>query len=145
MKIFVRVVLIVAAVIIAVLLAFYIYMRTLTHPDHAKTEAILQITAAQLYKGFVDNEIASAKQYNGKVINIEGVVDTIELIDNRRIAVMFVDEGIFGFEGVRILLDSTETRTIDVGSSVIIKGYCTGFSGNDVIVEYGIIVSTNAQ
>ncbi len=123
--------------------AFYLYVSNKKHVDYTKAKPEAQLTAAELYAAFSKNDLSAAKKYNGKVIHIEGIVDSIEVVDNRKIVLMFLNDGMFGQEGIRLDLHPQETSDLDVGDSVILKGYCTGFSGYDVIVEHVTVVNRN--
>lgn len=142
MKLFVKIFIGLVILIAVAIGAFYIYVSLQKHTDYTTAKPEAQLTAAELYSAYTKNSLSAAKKYNGKVIHIEGIVDSIEVVDNQRIVLMFLNEGMFGQEGVRLELDEKETGDLDIGDSVILKGYCTGFN-SDVRVEHVTIVEKN--
>jgi hypothetical protein len=143
MKLIVKIILGLIILVALAVGAFYVYVSNKKHTDYTKAKPEAQLTAAELYAAFVKNDLSAAKKYNGKVIHIEGIVDSIEVVDNRKIVLMFLNDGMFGQEGVRLELHAQEATDLDIGDSVILKGYCTGFSGSDVIVEHVTVVKIN--
>ncbi|HOG19335.1 MAG TPA: hypothetical protein PKW37_02685 [Salinivirgaceae bacterium] len=140
MKTFKKILIGVVILIILSVLAVIIYIKSFEKDDYTTMESKVQLTAAELYSEFVKDDLSAAKKFNGEVISVEGIVDTVEIADDRRIVVMYLNEGLFGPEGIRAELHENETDKLEKGDNIILKGYCTGFTGNDVLIEYATVV-----
>jgi hypothetical protein len=145
MKLFLKIIIVVFLLLTLIIGGFYIYVSTRKHPDRTQEKPEAQVTAADLYNAFTKNSLSASKLYGGKVLHVEGIVDSIEIIDNRKIILFFLNDGMFGPEGVRLSLHESETREIFIGDNVVLKGYCTGFTESDVIVEDATIVHQNNE
>jgi hypothetical protein len=136
---------VIALAIIGLAVSFYVYqfVYNKSHLDVAHEPAAFTITAKDLYNEFKQNKDASGLKYNGKVIEVSGTVKSIENADTLIVAVFAFEEGMFGDQGVRCtFLDDQKEKVskIGPGSSLKLKGYCTGFNDSDVIIEKTSIV-----
>lgn len=125
----------------ALLVYFFVYNKP--HTDYSKTKPDFEIKAAALFGEFRTNKVASSKKYPGKVISITGELNAIEQTDSLTIAIFGFEEGMFGSEGVRCTMipeHSAEIIDIAPGTSITIKGYCTGYNDTDVILEHCSLV-----
>ncbi len=116
----------------------YVFVYNKPHRDIAAAKPDFYLTAAELFDAFRSDETTAGAKYNGKVLQIEGVVDDKEILDNMVILIFVFDDGIFGHEGVRCtMLPDWGERAMEfqVGDFVTIKGLCTGYTGVDVILE----------
>jgi hypothetical protein len=119
----------------------YFFMYNKSHPDYENLEAEAHITAKKLFSA-CSNDGAS-KDYTGKLIEISGIPSNIENNDSLVTLVFVFDEGMFGAEGVRatFLPKYNETvKNLTMGTSVTIKGYCTGYNETDVILEKASLI-----
>ena len=138
MKLWVKILL--ALFIIGVIAAFYVYKYVYNkpHPDFEKMTPAYSIPAADLYNTFKANKTASEKKYNGQVIEIRGTLSKVEAKDSLVIAVFVFNQGMFGDEGIRCSMlkkYNEEAKKLSPGTSLKIKGYCTGYNETDVILE----------
>lgn len=122
---------------------FYIYhfVYNKAHPDYQQLQADVEISAVDMFNDFKTDAQKSALQYNGKMILVSGVLTRVEKADSTSIAYFVLDEGMFGDEGVRINLLSDQAGKLSdqIGSTVKIKAFCSGFNDTDVILEHGSI------
>jgi hypothetical protein len=116
----------------------YKYVYNKPHPDYEKAESDYIITAKELYYEYVNERTESEQKYNGKVIELTGLLNDIELHDSLAIAVFIFEEGMFGDQGIRAtfldkyIADAAKMKSNDI---IKIKGYCTGYNDTDVILE----------
>jgi hypothetical protein len=138
MKIWIRIILgLAAAGIVALFLIYYFYYNK-PHPDFEKTEAAYTLPASEIFAAFTTNRADAEAKYNGKVIALSGKLSKTETTDSLVIAVFVFSQGMFGDEGVRCtMLPSAQARAagLQPGTDVVIKGFCAGFSESDVILE----------
>jgi hypothetical protein len=143
MKTWLKVLLVLAVIgiVAAVLVYFFVYNKP--HTDYEKAKPEMVLTASELYDAFI-NDIGSAQEtYNGKVLQISGVLDYVEDTDGRVFAIFAFGEGIFGPEGVRCsMLENyiEKVKNIPTGTQITIKGFCSGFNDPDVILDHCSVI-----
>ena len=140
MKTFRRILL--AVIVVAVLAIAYVlvFVYYKPHVNYLKAAAEVEVTGEQLFRDFVNDPSKAAGLYNGKVLLVEGTVDEIEEAGDMVIAVMIFDDGFFGAEGVRFTMLEGQEKFLVTGQPMHLKGYCTGFTGADVIIEHASVV-----
>lgn len=119
-------------------IAGYFFIYNKPHVNYEKAAAEHSLTGQQLFLQFRDSRAVAEQSYNGKVLEVEGLVSSVETPDSLTIVVFVLDEGMFGEEGIRFtMLDahSERARSLNPGEVVTIKGYCTGYNETDVILE----------
>lgn len=125
-----------AGIVIVVLFIFYIFHKP--HPDFENLKADYTLQAEKLYKSYMANQSTANQLYLGKMIEIDGRLSRIEIADSLVIAVFVFGQGDFGDTGIRCTMlpkFNEEANKLKPDGTVRIKGYCTGFSGSDVIME----------
>ena len=121
----------------ALLVYFFVYNKP--HRDFERAEPDLVLSAADLYNDFILDEAAAEAKYAGKVVLISGEVAAVEQADDMVIVSFVFTDGMFGGEGVRCtMLENHHAHALQLspGDKIAVKGYCTGFTGMDVIVEH---------
>ncbi len=124
-------------VIAALIVWFFVYNKP--HPDFIGAEPDMELPAEQLYFDFIDDEQLANETYIDKVLQIHGEIADVEQVDDMVILSFVFQDGMFGGEGVRCTIHESfheEALSLEVGSVVTVKGYCTGFTGSDVIIEH---------
>lgn len=127
--------------VIAVILV-YIFIYNKPHPDFEKMKPDYSISASDLYNSFKTNRSESEKKYNGRIVEITGILGKVEKTDTLVIAVFVFNQGMFGDEGIRCTILKKyhdEVQALQPSSTVTVKGYCTGFNDTDVIIEQSCI------
>ncbi len=115
---------------------FFIYNKP--HRNFEKANPDFSLLTFELYNAYVSDRKLAEKNFNGKVIQLEGTVQKIENVDSIIIAVFVFQEGLFGDEGIRCtMLPKFNDGILKVKpeTSVLIKGFCTGYNDTDVILE----------
>jgi hypothetical protein len=113
------------------------------HTDYSKAKPDFSMTATNLYNDFKTDRTTSSTRYNGKVIEFSGQLTKIEATDTSAIAVFVFNQGMFGDEGIRCIFlpeFNDRAKKFTAGSQVKVKGFCTGATDSDIIIEKGSIV-----
>ncbi len=124
-------------IIAATAVYFFVYNKPHTNFERAKPD--FTISAENLYKAFIYDHVAAEKEYNARVIQITGILNDLEFTDDRVFAIFAFGDGMFGPEGIRCTLLDNHNSALsdgDIGKDVTIKGFCSGFTGTDVILEH---------
>lgn len=115
-------------------------------PDFADMEPEHKIRAKRLYTDFTENTELATERYvgsQGKMIQIEGPISKVELVDTIAVIVYSYNEGMFGDEGIRVTMlpqFTDEAKRLSKLKPVKVKGLCTGYNGTDVIMIHGSLV-----
>lgn len=121
------------------LLLVYLFLYNKPHRDFERARPDLQMSAESLYRAFTEDERTAESELIGKVLEITGEVYAVEETNDMVIVAFVFEEGFFGGEGVRCtMLENHHQKALQLnpGEEVVIKGYCTGFTGSDVIMEH---------
>lgn len=115
------------------------------HKDTAKLKPDFTLKATNLVKEFEANEQASNKKYWDKVILVDGVVKQVEKDDRGFYSLVLGDT--VSVSSVRCSIDSlhsSEAAAVKQGTTIAVKGICTGFNedemlGSDVILTRSVV------
>jgi hypothetical protein len=133
-----------AICIVAVIgaLAGYHFVYNKPHTNYEEASPAFTLQAQDFYQAFTEDREQAEETYNGKVIEFTGTLDILEDNQDFHTAVFVFDDGLFGPEGIRCtMLDNhTENLAGRTGEIVQIKGFCSGFSGSDVIMEHCSVI-----
>jgi hypothetical protein len=127
----------------AAALVVYKYVYNKPHPDYVEKKADVVIDAKRLWVDYSMNKDIADPKYTGKVIQIEGGIMNVEEAAGSVIVVFAFKRGDFGDEGIRVTMlpqYSQAAKGINPFKAVKIKGLCTGYNGQDVIMENGSII-----
>lgn len=125
----------------AFLIYKFYYNKPKTEFVEAKTD--VQIVAKRLWLDYSMNKDIAEPRYKGKVIEITGSIMNVEQAGDKTIVVFAFKRGDHGDEGVRVTMlpeFATAAKGINPFLNVTIKGLCTGYNGQDVIMENGSII-----
>ncbi len=114
---------------------FYINKPT---KDIEKLIPDFTVNTQKLYKEYTTNKDHSDSIYKGRVIEISGKIDKVEIMDSTIVAVFVFSKGDFGDAGIRCMMlpkYNDEIKKVSLGSKINIKGYCSGINESDVILE----------
>jgi primosomal replication protein N len=120
---------------------FFVYNKP--HTDFEKKAPDFTLSAEELYNQFLSDRNAAEIQYNGKVVQIEGVLAQVESNDSLAVIVFVFNQGIFGDEGIRCTLLPgfiADAATLSPGNTLTVKGFLSGYNETDVIMEHCSII-----
>jgi hypothetical protein len=122
------------------------------NPDLLNVKTDIKISATDLIHQYKSNDSTANQIYLGKVIEINGNIRKIEKDEKGYYTVMLGDTG--DLSSVRCSIDTAHNEDaahLKEGSSVILRGNCTGFYkdemglGSDVILNRCVIVTKKDQ
>ncbi|MCU0438259.1 MAG: OB-fold putative lipoprotein [Raineya sp.] len=123
---------ILAIVLAGALGVYYVYNKP--HRDVKGETAFVSVDAKQLFEEYSKNEAAANKKYLDKVIIVKGTVKEVILpTDNKGGATIVLESGDEMF-GVSCGFDAKDSQNPAVGSTITIKGACTGMT-TDVVLN----------
>jgi hypothetical protein len=143
MKAYIKILLTLGVVGIIAAFLVYLFVYNKPHENYEKAKPQVEISAEALYNAFVENQTNAEQNYVGKVIQIEGSIGALEKNVDNEFVIFAFGSGMFGVEGIRCALHNNQHGILDnddVNRTVIVKGYCTGFTGTDVVLEHCSIV-----
>ena len=134
-----------ALAIIGVAAAFYVwkYIYNKPHTDYEAAVPAIELKAKRLFTDYKANPDTADQKFLDKVVQVEGVISNVEVVDTLVIVVFAYEQGDFGDEGVRVTMlrdYGDEAKNLSVLKPVKLKGHCTGYNGTDVIIESGSII-----
>jgi hypothetical protein len=104
------------------------------HQDMSKAGAAFALSAEELLAAYEADEAAADALYLGKIVEVSGTVSQVVEGENTTV-VLGADEGIFG---IRCELDPFSALAFpdyQAGEVVRLKGECTGFLGDVVLMR----------
>ena len=107
-----------------------------TNKDLSKTKPDVKISVTDLIKEYEENDSIANQKYLGKIIELNGNVKTIETDNGGNYTIILGEAG--NLSSVRCAMDTTyktDAASVSEGSSVIIRGQCTGFKKNELLGE----------
>lgn len=115
---------------IVVMLAGWMYYNK---PHRSVADAdFITIQATQLFEAYQNSEDQANKEYLNKVLKVSGVVASLSSNSAGLPLIMLTtSDPIFG---INCTMD-TKVENINVGDSVVIKGICTGYLSDVVMVQ----------
>lgn len=120
-------------------IGLYLWNKPVT--STSKLDAEVQITAIELFDTYTQDEVAADVSYLGKVLEVSGTLKEIRTTDNGKPAlVLETNDALFGvlceFE------DAAVAKALEEGSTVKIKGVCSGMLF-DVVLNRCVIQNSN--
>ncbi|TVR40198.1 MAG: hypothetical protein EA392_04485 [Cryomorphaceae bacterium] len=119
-----------ASVIIILAAAVYFGWQQYHKAPETSTSrtADYQLTAAELFAAYEENEISAHETYGGKLLEVQGNVFDSES-DMNGITVLMLDAGHPVF-GVKCLLSEPLKDGPKLETTVVVRGFCSGINGD---------------
>lgn len=132
--------LILAIVILGFILGFAGYtMYNKPHVDVSETASDVTISANDLFNAFSNDETASNTKYLDKIIEVKGVVHSLKVEEGKGIVTLQTTDD-FGSVMCHLSEESTQKiHALKEGQTVTLKGICTGYLMDVVLVKSEII------
>lgn len=120
--------------VFAVLFAF-VYVKWNKPPMSVMDESSIRIDAVNLFREFSEDEPLATKIYNGKVVEVTGIVSSTAINqEGKTIVQLQTDDPMFGINCT--LEQKTE---INEGETIILKGICSGFTTDVILIRCYLI------
>jgi hypothetical protein len=129
--------------LIAVGVGLYAYYQfNKPHTDIASAKPVASLSAEDLFSQFETDEVRANTSYIGKIIEVTGVVSTVEKGGKGDVNVLMLVEG--QMFGVALNFDKGKADPGDFkeGTTLTIKGECAGML-SDVVLIRCVIVKSN--
>tara|TARA_B110000285_G_scaffold130873_1_gene147037 strand:+ start:217 stop:633 length:417 start_codon:yes stop_codon:yes gene_type:complete len=105
------------------------------HVNVAQEKAAISSTASVLLEAFSTDETAANLKYLGRIIQVKGVISKVEIV-NKKGSITLETEALFG--SVLCTLtpeESLSIKELKIGQEILLKGICTGFLMDVVLVK----------
>jgi cell division septation protein DedD len=118
-----------------ILIGYVLYNKP--HRSVADEQAV-SVPAGELFKAFETDENTANSKYLNKVVAVSGVVSEVSTnMEGKMVVILQTDDPMFG---VSCTLADSQQQKIEKESAVIIKGICTGYL-SDVVIVQGIVLN----
>lgn len=123
-------ILVVLALLISSAVILFYYKWNEPHQTIADAAGI-KIDAADLFREFSETEKQAAEKYNGKVLEINGVINALSTNqEGKTIVQLQTDDLMFG-----INCTMEKDANFKEGEAVTLKGICSGFTTDVIIIR----------
>ncbi|PQJ81388.1 OB-fold protein [Polaribacter glomeratus] len=130
----------IAVLILLLIVAFVAYnMYNKPHVNVSETSSDITITAAEILNDFTADETSANAIYLEKIIEVTGVISDIKVERQKGIITLKTNDD---FGSVLSNLSDEATKDISslkVGQTVTLKGICTGYLMDVILVKCEII------
>lgn len=116
-------------------IGYYMYNKPVD--KMAKMDVDEKVTAEQLFAAYEGDEMAANKRFLDKVIVVEGEVTNTKTEDTK--ITIFLDTGDM-LANIMCQMESSDIEPPKEGSKVTVKGLCTGYL-TDVVLIKGILIN----
>lgn len=105
--------------------AFMIYNKP--HKDLNALTADVQLSATELYQAFEADETEANERFLGKLVEVDGQVQEMTETEGGGMLVVLREESdMFGVNCSFLPEEMSGTSALEIGSSVLVKGMCSG-------------------
>ena len=123
--------------ILGAYVAFKIYNKP--HVNVVKTSADIIISANKIIEDFSTDETSANTIYLDKIIEVKGVISEVKIEKEKGIITLKTNDD-FGSVLCYLSEESTrEIRTLNEGETITVKGICTGYLMDVILVKAEIV------
>lgn len=109
------------------------------HIDVAETSADINITANTILEEFSNNETLANSKYLDKIIAVNGEIAAVKIEKEKGIITLKTNDD-FGSILCHLSTEATKgLSSLNVGQTITVKGICTGFLMDVILVKSEII------
>lgn len=135
-------------IVIVVLILFggYLFISSLFKESNQPlntTTADLVVHSNELIKDFSINEKQSVKIYAGKIIEVKGVVEEINYLNNKTTLILKGDDSNFGIICEMNPIENDKVAELKPNDSILIKGICKGYLKDVILLNCALQQPTN--
>lgn len=118
----------------AAIYGYYLYNKPVESMISMTTD--FKITAQQLQAAYENDEKTSDQKYLGKVIEVSGIIQTIDKDPKGNISILLeTDNPISAVSCSVDLKSNNELANLKPGKNVTLKGFCSGYLSDVVMVR----------
>lgn len=131
---------IVGILVLGIIGAFVVYkIYNKPHVDVSETSADVTISANKIMQDFSSDENTANSNYLDKIILVNGIVSETKIENKIGIITLKTDDD-FGSVQCHLSEEATkEISTLKQGETIIVKGICTGYLMDVILVKSEII------
>ncbi len=135
-----RKILAIIAVLLVIGAAVGYYMWNKPHRTAEDEKPVATLTADELFNQFNTDAAGSNAKYLDKVIQVSGVVNSVKTTENNETKVSLQTPDEMGIAEISVILKAGEKADqIKDGTTVVLKGICSGFN-TDVELRQAVII-----
>lgn len=129
-------------VVLCFLIGIFIFMKKYNKPhvNVDKNVAHFQMSSSDLLTSFEIDETSANHNYLEKIIEVSGTVSGVDLEGTNAIVILAVENGIGSVQCHFKPIDKNKLKSLSVNEKVRIKGICTGYL-MDVILVNSVLVN----
>ena len=105
------------------------------HEDMTTTKASFELSAAELYEAYQNNEAEANKKFLDKIIIVEGLIKETSEDGGSLSVVLESDDMMFGIRCELDILSKHDQTEFIIGGKIKFKGICTGSLMDVVLVR----------
>lgn len=132
------------AIVICVLIGVLIGVNKYNQPhiDVQKEVAHFQMSSEDLMKAFEKDEAKANLTYLEKIIEVSGTVSEVNLDGTKAIVILAIEHGVGSVQCHFKLENKEELKSILINESILVKGICTGYLMDVILVNSVLINKT---
>ena len=105
----------------------------------AKAITAHELNAGALYAAFSSDETAANAEYAGTVIEVKGILKAVEKNETNQLQLSLDAEDDLGAVVCTLTQAPADLSNLEIGSSVTVKGICTGYLF-DVVIDQAVLL-----
>lgn len=129
------------AVVLFIFIAIFLVYKIAnkSHLDVAKTLPEISVSASVLLEEFSNDEIVANNKYLDKIVQVNGKVLSKKIIEEKGVIALQTNDD-FGSILCHFLPESSDKfSNLELGQNIKIKGICTGFLMDVILIKCEII------
>lgn len=107
---------------------WYVFVKGAVHHDPLKSEQLLQVDAKKLFNDYTQFEDSANKLYNGKVLQVKGLISQIDVQNNRYTISLATDDAMGVVLCEMDTIDNAKYAQLKVQTNIELAGFCNGLN-----------------
>lgn len=112
---------------------WHLYTRKVDSTTVLKTDHV--VAPEELFKAYTEDETTAMAEFSGKVLELHGIVRSTDSDSLGWNLVMEAGDDFFGINCAMEVGQGERMKSVSAGDSIKIKGKCSGFNGDVVLVQ----------
>lgn len=132
----------VIGIVIVLFLTYAIWQYNKPHLNIKQENASLFLTIDELIEEFQNDEFKASEKYTDKIIQIKGTIFDISLLEGNSVITLKNNDQIVGIHCNMNPEDNLKSIKLKKGDIIEIKGICTGFL-LDIVMVKCVLINNN--